>query len=38
VTFVVFTADLPLMVWLALFLVIGIGVGIALARSFRRRA
>lgn len=37
VTFVIFTADLPLMVWLALFLVIGIVTGIALARSLRRR-
>ncbi len=32
-----FSAELPLMIWLAIFLVIGILLGIALAWSHRRR-
>lgn len=32
-----FSAELPLMIWLAVFLVSGIFVGLALARSYRRQ-
>lgn len=32
-----FSAELPLMIWLALFLISGILIGLALARSYRRQ-
>ncbi|SFN46081.1 LapA family protein [Dokdonella immobilis] len=32
-----FSAELPLMIWLGLFLVIGVLLGVALACSYRRR-
>ena len=38
VSFLFFSAELPLMVWLGLFLVVGMLLGIAFMWSYRRRA